>query len=307
MRVLIGFDGSEFSESALSELRLAGLPDNVEALVLSAANVWLPPELAPGTEPAVKVTPLAVARAREEAESRLAEATRIAAHGASMLRNTFPGWAVDSEAVADSPGWAIVKRASSWKADLVVVGATGRNSLDRLTLGSVSQMVVTESPCSVRIVRSARREAGRTSPRVLVALDGSLNSTLLIDTVRARHWPSGTEVRLLTAVDEKTITSIFEPPDHLLKWIHPTDQDPLSWVGRMLADYRTLLESDGLCVDTLVNEGDPRKLLLAEAESWAADSIMVGAKGHRILERVLIGSVSTSITARARCSVEVVR
>jgi nucleotide-binding universal stress UspA family protein len=53
--------------------------------------------------------------------------------------------------------------------------------------------------------------------------------------------------------------------------------------------------------------GDPRKILLDEAENWAADSIMVGAKGHRILERMLIGTVSTSITARAQCSVEIVR
>jgi hypothetical protein len=49
MRVLIGFDGSECSEAALSDLRLAGLPDNVEAVVLTVANVWLPPELAPGS------------------------------------------------------------------------------------------------------------------------------------------------------------------------------------------------------------------------------------------------------------------
>jgi len=307
MRVLIGFDGSDMSEAALSELLLAGLPENVEALVLCVANIWLPPELAPGVEAAVKVTPVAVARARDEAEKRLAEATQTAARGASSLRTLFPGWAISSEAVADSPCWAIVKRASIWKADLVVVGATGRTSLDRLTLGSVSQKVVTESPCSVLVVRRDRRQTERAAPRVVVALDGSVNSSLLVDTVRTRLWPAGTEVRLVTAVDEKIITTIFEPPSHLLKWIHPTDQDPLSWVARMLAEYRTILESKGLHVDTLVNQGDPRKLLLDEAETWGADSIMVGAKGHRILERVLIGSVSTSITTRARCSVEVVR
>jgi nucleotide-binding universal stress UspA family protein len=48
-------------------------------------------------------------------------------------------------------------------------------------------------------------------------------------------------------------------------------------------------------------------MLIGEAERWSADAIMIGAKGHRILERVLIGSVSTSVTARAHCTVEVVR
>jgi nucleotide-binding universal stress UspA family protein len=290
----------------MSDLRLAGLPDNVEAVVLTVANVWAAPELAPGVEPAVKVTPLAVAHARGEAEKQIEEAKVTAARGASMLERLFPGWSVSSEAAADSPGWAIIKRAADWKADLIVVGATGRSGLSRLALGSVSQKIVIEAPCSVRVGRSTGQLSVR-PPRVLLALDGSENSRLLIDTVRQRHWPSGTRVRLITAVDEKIITTIFEPPLHLQKWIDSGDEDPLAWVARMLAEYRTSLESGGLHVDTLVNRGDPRKILLDEAENWAADSIMVGAKGHRILERILIGTVSTSITARAQCSVEIVR
>ena len=306
MKVLIGFDGSECAEAALHDLRLAGLPEDVEAVVLTVANVWLPPEPAPGVELAVKVTPQAVTRARKEAEDQVAEAHRVAARGVSLLRELFPLWSIRAEAVADSPGWAIIGMAREWEADLVVVGATGRSGFDRVALGSVSQKVVTESPCSVRVARNT----GRTSeqpPRILIALDGSENSERLIDAIVQRQWPAGTQVRLLTAVDEKITTAIFEPPAHLRNWLDASDEDPLAWVARMLASYRTRLENHALLVDTLVNHGDPRKLLLDEAENWPADSIMIGAKGHRFLERVMIGSVSTSITARALCSVEVVR
>ncbi|NBO65084.1 MAG: universal stress protein [Acidobacteria bacterium] len=306
MKVLIGFDGSACSEGALSDLKLAGLPTYVEAEVLTAANVWLPPALVPGVEPAVKITPHAVAKARQEAEEQLAAADLLAAGGATRLRELFPDWTVRSNAVADSPGCALIKRASDWNADLVVVGATGRSGLERIALGSVSQKVVTESPCSVRVVRTKRARSALI-PRILIAVDGSENSSRLIETVSQRNWPSGTQVRLLTAIDEKISTSIFDDTSHVQRWIDGNDEDPLAWIARMLAEYRSILEKVGLVVDTLVNQGNPREMLIGEAEHWSADAIMIGAKGHRILERVLIGSVSTSVTARAHCTVEVVR
>ena len=78
-------------------------------------------------------------------------------------------------------------------------------------------------------------------------------------------------------------------------------------VARMIADYRNRLESCGFTVHSVVNYGDPKNLLVGEANNWNADSIFVGAKGHNIIERILIGSVSTSIIAKADCSVEVIR
>jgi nucleotide-binding universal stress UspA family protein len=56
-----------------------------------------------------------------------------------------------------------------------------------------------------------------------------------------------------------------------------------------------------------LKKGDPKQILIEEAESWQADSIFVGAKGMRGIERLLLGSVSAAVAARAHCSVEVVR
>jgi nucleotide-binding universal stress UspA family protein len=47
-------------------------------------------------------------------------------------------------------------------------------------------------------------------------------------------------------------------------------------------------------------------LLIAEAESWGADCIFVGARGMGRIGRFLLGSVSSAVAARAHCSVEVV-
>ncbi len=43
MRVLIAYDGSEGAEAALADQQRAGLGNNVEALILSVAELWLPP------------------------------------------------------------------------------------------------------------------------------------------------------------------------------------------------------------------------------------------------------------------------
>ena len=59
--------------------------------------------------------------------------------------------------------------------------------------------------------------------------------------------------------------------------------------------------------ELILIEGDPKRLLLQEAERFGADTIFVGAKGLSRIERVLLGSVSATVAARAPCSVEIVR
>lgn len=42
MKILIAYDGSDCARDAIDDLRLAGLPDEAEAVVMSIADVWLP-------------------------------------------------------------------------------------------------------------------------------------------------------------------------------------------------------------------------------------------------------------------------
>ncbi|HSK70411.1 MAG TPA: universal stress protein, partial [Pyrinomonadaceae bacterium] len=67
------------------------------------------------------------------------------------------------------------------------------------------------------------------------------------------------------------------------------------------------LEQAGFTVSSVIKNEDPQDLLLEQAKEWKADCIFVGAKGMSRIERLLIGSVSASVAARAHCSVEVVR
>jgi len=72
------------------------------------------------------------------------------------------------------------------------------------------------------------------------------------------------------------------------------------------AQFDAASRSD-VSVHTAVRGGRAAEAILAEADAWRADLIVVGSHGKGSLERVLLGSVSTAVTARARCSVEVIR
>ena len=52
------------------------------------------------------------------------------------------------------PGPAIIEAAGSEQVDLIVVGSHGRNRVERMVLGSVSDHVVRHAPCPILIVRS---------------------------------------------------------------------------------------------------------------------------------------------------------
>jgi nucleotide-binding universal stress UspA family protein len=59
--------------------------------------------------------------------------------------------------------------------------------------------------------------------------------------------------------------------------------------------------------ESYVYDGDPKKVLLREAETWNADCIFLGARGLNHGGRWLLGSVASAVASRATCSVEIVR
>lgn len=51
MKLLIAYDGSPCADAALADLARAGLPDEIEAVVIFLVDVWLPPSSKAGERP----------------------------------------------------------------------------------------------------------------------------------------------------------------------------------------------------------------------------------------------------------------
>jgi len=309
MRILIGYDGSECSDAALEDLRRAGLPRDAEAVVLSVADVFLPPPVKEGVDDVFPLyVPAAVKRAHAHAARVLGDARTKAERAAERVGASFPGWVVRAEAKADSPAWALVLKALEWKSDLLVVGAHGHTVLGgRLILGSVSQRVLYEARCSVRVARDGRRRETYGPVRIVIGMDGSPDAVATVEAVAAREWPAGSEARLVSVLD--AFMSVKAEPEELsaLTWVDADDEKDWEWVRRVFEPSVERLRAAGLTATIELKRGNPKSVLVEEAESWDADCVFVGAKGMRGVERMLMGSVSAAVASRAHCSVEVTR
>jgi nucleotide-binding universal stress UspA family protein len=297
MRVLIGYDSSPSAEAALEELKKAGLPRETEIVVVTAGEIWMPPPNVEMRQTAMlsRRASVAMAQIQTEAELTLQQAKETADEAADQIKRDFPEWLVETEAMGGEAAAAIIRKAAEWPADLIVVGSQNRSTIGRLFLGSVSQKVILEAGCSVRVARgSAAVEKG--APRRMIAgIDDTDTAEAIIETIAARVWPRGSVLRIVTATD--TFSELAKRPfKEIIK-----AQDFHTAVQERLA-------SSGLKLLASINVGDAREELLAEARKLHADCIFVGTRDIRgTLNRFFINSVSSGVVKDAECSVEVVR
>lgn len=307
-KVLVAYDGSGSAEALLEDLKQAGLPPKTDVLVVSIADVFLPPPgfvLEAGPEFAA-IPVKGVGDGWAYALRQVEQSRQTARKAVEKIKKDFPKWEVRGEAFADSPVWGLIRKAQEWKADLILMGAHGFHAAGRLMLGSVSQLVLMHAPCSVRIVHRKPEEVN-SPPRIVIGIDGSNASYEALQEAASRNWRSGTAFRLITAVDSKIKTAMLSGGQHFYEAPHSPETDAESWVRQMTDRAASELQARGLNVTVLCREGDPKKVLLEEAEQWGADSLFAGARGISGLFHNLTGSVSSSLAARAHCSVEVVR
>jgi nucleotide-binding universal stress UspA family protein len=287
MKILVAYDGSECADAALDDLRRAGLPSDAQIKVLAVVENWLP-----------SPSGLEIIEHIDRGQEYLA----LARHGGIRLASMEPGWDVMSEFDAGSPATVIIEKADEWGADLIVVGSHGRTALGQFFFGSVSQKVLHEARRSVRVARGRIKEPG-TPVRLIVGVDGSKDAEAAVEAVAARKWPAGSEARIVNATWPTPQITYHRPAGPIAKWI----LEEKVRVKKTIYEAVSKLSAAALRTDVVEKAEDPKRLLIAEAESWDADCIFVGARGMGRTDRFLLGSVSSAVAARAHCSVEVAR
>lgn len=310
MKILIAYDGSESADIAIDGLQRAGLPnENVEALVVSVGEVWLPPPDA-GDDTFPLKAPPGLKEARERAAQVMEEAERLAQRGSKRVQQLFPGWQVSHEVRNGSPGFELLNCAREC-VDLIVVGSHGHTALGRFVLGSVSQKVLTEASISVHVGR-ANPGTGKSGERIVIGVDGSPGALAAIRAVAKRHWTEGSEIRIVVADDVmrgNPIWLLIPPVRDFVNEVRTEERTQAEQFAIAAAkELREGLGDRDLTVSSVVQTGDPKQVLVKHAEEFGADCIFTGATGFsNRLVRVILGSVSAAIAARAHCSVEVVR
>ncbi len=150
--------------------------------------------------------------------------------------------------------------------------------------------------------RGARRRGGL---RLIIAYDGSIESEAAIKVVAGRTWPAGTAVRVISVYDQGAMEADAEKtPTGMTFGDDATNSEMvIEQAGLAVAE----LTNRGIAAGAILIDGDASTRILEEANRWGADAIFIGARGHGLLERAMIGSVSNAVAIGANCSVEVVR
>lgn len=310
-KILIAYDGSTCAEAALDDLQRAGLPAEADAVVMSVTELWLPAP-PPSSYEIVELAsavhvPSDMTRVYSHNSPSLQAAQAVADRAAARLWTNFPGWQITTQTAVGSPKRELIHQADQWKPDLIVVGSHGHSMVGRLVLGSVSQGILSEAHCSVRIARG-RVEEPNTPVRIVIGVDGYEGSAAAVREVASRNWPAGSEVRVIAVTDPLSpglIGSLIPP---VRNFVNESNQEDREWLKELLDSSYEQFKNSNLKVSTEILTGDPRHDLVEVAEAWGADCIFVGSVGFsNRFERFVLGSVSATVAARAHCSVEVVR
>jgi nucleotide-binding universal stress UspA family protein len=234
---------------------------------------------------------------------------RLAGERAELLDRTAarlrrPGVDVVTRLRTGRAASLIVDTADDLRADVILLGARSRGTIERAMLGSVSAEVVDQAHCAVLVARR------RTAARILVGADGSTESLSAVGLV-------GRSGLFLTAIT---------------RVVHATDLHPYWWLGAVPADAAFAAESvdtvsdlareraarvtneaaadlrsAGLEVSTSIREGPASAVIVAEATRWQADLVVVGTRGHGLVKRLLLGSTARSVLHHTDASVLITR
>lgn len=290
MKVLIAVDGSA---SALEAVALAGRI--VDPALDDVALYFSPLELErklPGSPKAMVEG--AIVAVLDEARRQLPESFARPVHTIHSSKPAAVG---------------ILEAAGSWQADMLVVGARGMGTVERLLLGSVSRAVLHGAHLPVLVVRGPA-PAGR-GLRVL-ACHHPKSAATVARTLGVLHWPASTRGHVIGVAE-----SMLAGP--LPSWLEKRVRDPdtaaiakaweqehaaeVSDLAGRLAAFQVTLPEAFRAAPPIVVEGNPAEKIIATAKADEDDLIVVGRTPTDAFSRWLLGSTSEAVIVHAHASV----
>lgn len=252
--------------------------------------------------------PLATGSGRSSAEADQAEKEARAREGAAvvdrfeaLVREEFPGLAVQGELPFGSPAATLLERSAH--ASLLVVGHRGSGGFPRLPLGSVSWQVATHARCPVLVPRP-RAGGGRPRNLVVTGLDISDVSREALDVAYEEAVRRDASLDLLYAAPLPGALPIGPMgtvvPD--IPQMDAIESGAREFIEREIA--LRVPRYPQVPVSWRVVHQRPARALVDASEEAAL--LVVGCHGRTGLRRLFLGSVSAEVLHLATCPVMVV-
>lgn len=267
-RIVVGIDGSD---AATAALRWAANLSAGCGARLSAVHAF--------TQPYAEIPP-------GEQERLMAERQEIVAR--EWLRPVADlGLTVRCETTQGDPRWVLPEIAESERADLLVVGRSGRGGGPGfLHLGSVVEHIAHHTELPLAVIPPFVHAPIRW---IVVGVDGSEASRAAVDWC-ARYAPGLGAKVLATAVREPLVewTPAWDPNN----WRRDTERHIHNWV--------TPLTDAGVAVEAVAEANlNPADGLLGVASARSADLLVLGTRGAGGFLDLRFGGVAMKVLHRA--------
>jgi nucleotide-binding universal stress UspA family protein len=145
-KILVAIDDSEFSDHVVTRITSRPWSDGTEFLFVTALPTLT--DYLGELQDSHEINALEGLR-RQQATTAEAHLKDVIA----VMQQQLPKAIASYEIIDGDPRDAIVEKAKQWGAMLTVTGSKGKNWIDRMLIGSVSEAVATWSDCSVEVVK----------------------------------------------------------------------------------------------------------------------------------------------------------
>lgn len=139
--------------------------------------------------------------------------------------------------------------------------------------------------------------------KVLIATDGSElaeNAASLL-----AHLPHSEKLEIV--VLSVRVPAQISGSREVVEWLRKSQEEEMERADAACRKAAEMFEGANATVRWMTCEGHAGQTIVQQATEMQADLVVVGAKGHSLLGRVLLGSVSDFVATHADCSVLVVR
>jgi len=193
----------------------------------------------------------------------------------------------------------LIDAAQAAGADLIVVGATGAGPLAAELLGSTADRVLRKATCPVLVVRGEPRipPARVLAPVDLSELSGDAFGCGL-DLLAQLAKDGEIEVRVAFALSFLDIAAQRRESAGLS--LAEAERGTAGELERFVRENRP---AAAFRIATAVLPGEPRYEILRELAEHPVDLVMLGTHGRGGLDRLVLGSVASTVARQAPCSV----
>ncbi|MFO0751698.1 MAG: universal stress protein [Thermodesulfovibrionales bacterium] len=281
--IVVAFDGSEFSRSALREASFRARRCGGKVILVHA--VYFDEE--------------EFGSAPEQLEKRF-DLGRSLCFQASEDASSHYGCAVEYVICQGDPPEVITDIAREKQADLIALGTYGRKGLRRMLMGSVTARTVLDAPCDVMVVRRPCSDCTDSYESVLVPFDGSASGRKALARACALAKSDGADVTVLYVIPRYEEMVGFLRTGSIRNSLHREAE-------RIMEEARKEASSSGVPVATMVREGAAPEGIVEAARMLKSQLIVMGSHGWRGVDRALMGSTAERVIMNAPCPLLVVK